>query len=253
MTNRTSTIESPDTDYPMAAIADVHCPFSEKFTVPRQPGLTPSVTSIIKMREPYNKPEAFNGLSLFSHIWVIFRFHQNLANGWRAQVRPPRLGGNEKLGVFATRSSFRPNGLGMSVVRLNKIHVDGQNIELHVAGLDVVNNTPVYDIKPYISYSDSVPDAGSGFAPDPPKTVAVDLTPEAMQQLKKLSTSSDLIAIQIRETLSQDPRPAYRKNKILDENIYGVAFSGLNFKWRFIDDQIFVFDIVKISDTNTMN
>lgn len=253
MTKKTPNSDTLPTEYPLEVIAEVHCPFDEKFTVPRQPGLTPSVTSILKMREPFNKPEAFNGLNQFSHIWVVFRFHQNLASGWRPQVRPPRLGGNQKLGVFATRSSFRPNGLGMSVVKLNKIHTHGQDIELHVAGLDVIDGTPVYDIKPYVSYSDSIPDAESGFAPDSPEIVAVEITAEAIKQLKGLSTSPDLVATQIKETLSQDPRPAYRKSKTLDENTYGVAFSGLNFKWRYIDDKIDIFDIVKISNSNTMN
>lgn len=232
--------------FPIHAIGKVISPFHEKFAVPRQPGLTPSVISEIHVKEPYGTKQAFEGLEAFSHIWLIFSFHQNKEQGWKAQVRPPRLGGNEKLGVFATRSSFRPNGLGMSVVKLIDIRFNRASTVLSVTGLDVVDGTPVIDIKPYIAYTDAIADAGSGFAQAPPDTIEVVFTKQATGQLEKLSMEPELRQQQIAEALAQDPRPAYRKRKKQDDNEYGVGFAGMNFKWRLENHKIYVFAVTKI-------
>ena len=246
--SQTETSPGIDTEFPTQAIAIVKSPFTEKFSVPRQPSLTPSVISTIKMLAPFNNSDAFIGIEEFSHIWVMFRFHQNLEQGWKPQVRPPRLGGNKKLGVFATRSSFRPNGFGLSAVKLLDITSAQNDVQLLVSGLDVVNGTPVYDIKPYIAYTDAIPEANSGFAAAPPKTIAVEFTEDANNKLNLLATAPELTRKQVVESLAQDPRPAYRKSKPLDKNEYGVAFAGLNFKWRIKDNKICVFAV-----SNTMN
>lgn len=230
-------------NFPVEPIGKVVAPFTEKFAVPRQSNLTPSVLSQIIIHPPYGVPEAFAGIEEFSHIWLLFRFHQNLEQGWRAQVRPPRLGGNKKRGVFATRSSFRPNGFGMSVVPLISVESDAQQVVLNVSGLDLVNDTPVYDIKPYIPYADALPEARGGFADERPATLAVCVTPAAAQQLQQLSNNASALTQQVIEVLAQDPRPAYRKLADQDTNHYGTHFGGFNFRWHVQGDTIEIFEI----------
>ena len=227
------------------AIAWVASPFKEKFAIPRQPNLAPSVVSQIIVPKPYGTVEAFSGLEEFSHIWLLFRFHQNLTKGWKPQVRPPRLGGNQKMGVFATRSSFRPNALGLSVVPLLEIKCLSDKVTLLVNGLDLVDGTPIYDIKPYIPYVDAIPDASSGFAPDAPDVIDVLFKPEALRQLKTLSNEYRELETQLREVLSQDPRPAYRKQAKHDPHQYGTSFDSFNFRWQVIDNSIEVFEVNK--------
>ena len=227
------------------AIGSIKTPFMEKFAVPRQPNLIPSITSQIIINVPYGVPEAFEGIEQFSHIWVLFRFHQNLDKGWQPRVRPPRLGGNKKIGVFATRSSFRPNGIGMSVAKLLQVDYNNEQTTLTVSGLDVVNDTPVYDIKPYIGYTDAPDNVSSGFAPTPPELIAVEFTPEALAQLNQLSDQASVLQIQLKETLAQDPRPAYRRNKAQDNNEYGVSFAGLNVRWQVRGGKIVVIAVTK--------
>ena len=137
-------------------LGKVESPFKQKFAIPRQPGLAPHAKGIIKIEPPFNQSSAFKGLSEFSHIWVSFVFHETMDKGWKPQVRPPRLGGNDKTGVFATRSTFRPNPLGLSVLKLDKVVLSSTNVELHVSGIDLLDGTPVVDIKPYIPYSDKI-------------------------------------------------------------------------------------------------
>ncbi len=230
-------------NFPIEPIGKVVSPFHEKFAVPRQPNLTPSVISQVVIDQPYGVPEAFAGIEEFSHIWLLFRFHQNLQQGWRAQVRPPRLGGNKKLGVFATRSSFRPNGFGMSVVSLISVEVGSAQVTLNVSGLDLVDGTPIYDIKPYVPYVDSISDAQGGFASETPEIISVCFSETAQQQLEQFSTQPEQLRSQISEVLAQDPRPAYRKQAPEDPNQYGTHFNGLNFRWHVQHGSIEIFEI----------
>lgn len=227
-------------------IAIVKAPFKEKFAIPRQPNLTPSVISKIVVPLPFGTPEAFAGLEDFSHVWLLFRFHHNLEQGWKAQVRPPRLGGNQKKGVFATRSSFRPNGFGMSVVPLLDICHDSNQVVLSVSGLDLVDGTPIYDIKPYIPYVDAIPDANAGFAPEPPEVMKVVFTPIATSQLQALSAVYDALEHQVKEVLAQDPRPAYRKTAKHDPHQYGTRFAEFNFRWQVVNHKIEVFEVLSV-------
>ena len=151
--------------YSFDPIGIVHSPFKEKFGIPRQPGLVPEAKARLEVLPPYDRSEAFCGLEDFSHIWVTFVFHEAICTRWQPTVRPPRLGGNRRIGVFSSRSPFRPNPIGMSVVALEGIsNIEGK-IELQLAGVDLLDGTPVLDIKPYIPYADSLPDARSGFVP----------------------------------------------------------------------------------------
>jgi tRNA (adenine37-N6)-methyltransferase len=188
--------------------------FSEKFGIPRQPGLVPEARAVLTIVPPFNKTEAFRGLHAFSHVWVLFVFHECYQRPWRATVRPPRLGGNRRVGVFASRSGFRPNALGQSVVALLGIERIKGILRLRLGGIDLLEGTPVLDIKPYLPYADAIADAKAGYAPDAPagnkevlfttpaEMACATLDPGRYPDLKKL----------ISGLLAQDPRPAYKGN-----------------------------------------
>lgn len=200
-------------------IAEIKNGFSEKFGIPRQSGLTESVKSVIVFEPEYRVPEAFKGLEEFSHIWLIWQFSEAVRDDWSPTVRPPRLGGNKRLGVFGTRSPFRPNPLGLSCVKLDGIEFSEKlGPLLHVSGADLMNGTPIYDIKPYIPYADCHPDATEGFT--------------GRVERKKLEVSVDTeqlpeaeVLREICEILSEDPRPAYQNDA---DRIYKMSFAGRN-------------------------
>lgn len=211
-------------------IAYVESCFKQKFAIPRQPGLAPNARAIIRLTEQFN-PDAVEGLELSSHIWVQFVFHETLEEGWSPRVRPPRLGGNKKTGVFATRSTHRPNPLGLSVVRLDGIDFS-EGVCLRVSGVDLLDGTPVLDIKPYIPYVDCIPEASNLLAASPPEKLDVQFSGIALQQVTMLQReqNTDLRAL-IEEILCQDPRPAYQE---LDETrTYGVTILDFELKWRY--------------------
>lgn len=207
-------------------IGYLHSPLTQKFGIPRQPNLV-AVQSTIELVAPYHHPDTVLGLSAFSHIWVLWRFHQVMTphgdNEFRPLVRPPRLGGNQKIGVFASRSMFRPNHIGMSVLQLDEVVIDNNHAKLIVSGADMVDGTPILDIKPYITYSDSVPDAQSSYADQPPIAKAVTWTESAAaccQQFKDkgvLAGQDDGI---IEQLIAQDPRPAYHADKQSDKTYH---------------------------------
>ena len=207
----------------------IHSCYQEKFAVPRQPGLAPSAFATLELLPPYNRPEAVEGLEAFSHLWLTFVFHENLEKGWNPRVRPPRLGGNKKTGVFATRSTFRPNGLGLSVVKLEGVDFS-QGVQLKLSGIDLVDGSPVVDIKPYLPWADSLPDAQAAWAPEAPKLLPVAFTPLARQQLTEQPESQRLESL-ISEVLAQDPRPAYQR--AASDRVYGVRLAGLNVKFTY--------------------
>lgn len=198
----------------MEPIAHIRSPFVEKFGVPRQSGLAPHVTCAVEFTPPYRRAEFVRGIESFSHLWLIWGFHCNSpAPSPRATVRPPRLGGNVRMGVFATRSPFRPNSLGLSAVRLLAVEPGPL---LRVSGADMVDGTPIYDIKPYLPYADAIPDAQGGFAAAAPaERLRVELPPQLPAGL-----SQEWLAA-LCETLAQDPRPAYQDDP---ERIYHLSF-----------------------------
>ena len=222
----------------------MHSPYREKFGIPRQPNLV-QVESYIEMQAPYNDVLAFEGIEAFSHLWLIWQFHDNKnqtdahqtlqkqqSPSFRAQVRPPRLGGNQKIGVFATRSMYRPSPIGLSVVRLKCVKKEGKSVRVYVTGSDLLDGTPIVDIKPYIHYSDAVIDAESGYAQDEPKRKSVIWSDRAIEQKQKLLMSEKLSLQTVQEleaVLSLDPRPAYQDD---EARIYGMKFANLDVKFK---------------------
>jgi tRNA (adenine37-N6)-methyltransferase len=219
-------------------IGVIRSPYKEKFAIPRQPSLAKAGVGEIHLLPPYNQREAVRGLEQFSHLWIIFLFHQTQMQGWRPTVRPPRLGGNERIGVFATRSTFRPNPLGLSAVELKDIMVQKGQIILKLGSVDILDGTPVIDIKPYIPYSDSYPDALAGYANDiPTSSLAIHFSNQALTQLDHLQATYPELKKLITEVITQDPRPAYkRKSNQLQH--YGMRLFDVNIHWQVIDNQV---------------
>ncbi len=219
----------------------VQSPFKEKFAIPRQSGLVNEAEGRVVMQTPFDDPLMFAGLEGFSHIWLSFLFHDVIDQGWRARVRPPRLGGNRQVGVFASRSPFRPNHLGLSVVRLLGVD-NGEGVSLRVQGLDLLDGTPVVDIKPYLPYVDSVPHASGGFASGaPPEVLKVVFSVKARAILEHVAEQQ--LELLITRLLALDPRPAYRRRDD-SERVYGMHLKDFNITWRVADGQVNVLDII---------
>lgn len=216
-------------------IGIIHSCFKEKFGIPRQPGLVDAAEARLQLLPPYDREEAVRGLEGFSHVWLIFGFHATAGQGWRPTVRPPRLGGNARVGVFASRSTFRPNPLGLSVVRLAGIDCrDG--VSLTLAGVDLLDQTPIFDIKPYLPYADALPSAQGGFAPENPDTaVSVSFSAQAERQLSRLEAERPRLRQLVCELLAYDPRPAYRSDADASRD-YGVKLYDLDVRWRMLGD-----------------
>ncbi len=226
-------------------IGIIHSPYKEKFAVPRQPGLVADGCGELRLLPPYNQAEAVRGLEQFSHIWVLFIFHQTQNGGWRPTVRPPRLGGNARVGVFATRSTFRPNPIGMSLIELKGIRQQGSEIVLELGSLDLVDGTPVVDIKPYLPFVENIPDARAGFAQDIPLgDMLVNFTIEAEQRLLQEVRNHPNLRRFITQVLAQDPRPAYRKGEQQSRE-FAVHLSEFNVRWRVENGQTDVIAIDK--------
>lgn len=217
----------------MKPIAIIHSDFKEKFGIPRQSRLVKELTAKIEFLPPYNNPDCLRGLDGYSHIWLIWQFSENLNAPFSPTVRPPRLGGNKRMGVFATRSPFRPNPIGLSVVKIEEI--DFKTPSVTVSGADLMDLTPIYDIKPYLPHIDSIPEATGGFAADF-KDYALEVNfPEELLSLIPKEKQKSLIAV-----LSQDPRPSYQNN---EERIYGMNFSGFNISFKVIGDTLIVTEV----------
>ena len=208
----------------MKIIARIHNAFDEKFGVPRQSGLAEEVISTIVFEEEFRAPEALRGIEEFSHLWLIWAFDRAERETWSPTVRPPRLGGNKRVGVFATRSPFRPNAIGLSCVRLLGVEKTPEGHVLKVAGADLVNGTPIYDIKPYLPYADCKPDATGGFTDGTVKrTVEVRFSGEALKQLTEDERR------ELKAVLKEDPRPAYQEDPER-EYVFGFAGKQIHFK-----------------------
>lgn len=224
-------------EYRITPIAYIHNDFHEKFGIPRQSGLAPAVTSVIVFEKPYRAAEAFRGLSSYSHLWLIWQFSEAFDDGFRPTVRPPRLGGNKRMGVFATRSPYRPNRLGLSSVKLEKIlRTEDKGTVLLVSGADLMDGTPIFDIKPYIAYTDSHPEAVSGFAEDFADYVLEVDFPTAL--LERIAPDKQAALFQI---LRGDPRPAYQTE---EERIYKMRFSDYEIHFKVASDILTVLDVL---------
>lgn len=217
----------------MKIIARIRTELPEKFGVPRQSGLVPQLRGRVIFEPEYRNPDAVRGLEDFSHIWLIWQFSRAVREGWSPTVRPPRLGGNRRMGVFATRSPFRPNALGLSSVRLDRVELDpALGPVLHVFGADLMDGTPIFDIKPYLPYTDSHPQAAGGFTDGlahAPLTVECD--PALLEHIPADSREA-LLGV-----LAGDPRPRYQEDP---QRVYGLSFAGRNVKFTVDGDRLTV-------------
>ncbi len=231
------------TDWSFQTIGIIHSPFKQKFGIPRQAGLAQSTPAQLVLVPPFNCPQAVIGLEQFSHLWLSFVFHQSMLKKWQPTVRPPRLGGNKKMGVFATRSPFRANPLGLSVVQLDRIEHQKSGIILHLLGADLMDGTPILDIKPYIRYADCLTNAISGFAETAPSAQKnVIFSDRATNQIKEHPQQG--LKTLIIEILSLDPRPAYQKDNLKRD--YGIQLFDLDIKWHIVDENIEVIELIKL-------
>ncbi len=231
------------TAFTFEQIGVIRSPYKEKFAVPRQPGLVADGGGELHLLPPYNLADAVRGLEGFSHLWLLFVFHQTMEGGWRPTVRPPRLGGNARMGVFATRSTFRPNPVGMSLVELKGIRCQKSQVILDLGSLDLVDGTPIVDIKPYLPFAEALPDAVAGYAQQAPEAdMPVFFTSDVQQQLAGLDKKYPNIARFIQQVLAQDPRPAYRKGEDAGKS-YAVALLDFNVRWRVTEQGSEVFAV----------
>lgn len=224
----------------LKTIAHIQSVYPEKFGIPRQSGLVDAPAQII-FEPQYRIKDAFRGIDGYSHLWIIWKFSKVLRPGWSPLVHPPRLGGNTQMGVFATRSPFRPNPIGLSSVKLDRLEfTDKYGPVLHISGADIMNGTPIYDIKPYLPYTDSHPDAASGFAGKfTDYRLEVDFPPELLRQIPEHIRSAAI------ELLANDPRPAYQNDP---ERIYGTAFADKNIRFTVNNKLLTVIDIEDYSE-----
>ena len=223
----------------MKVIAHIHTDFPTKFGIPRQSGIIASLQGKIVFEPEYRITEAVRGLEDFSYIWLLWEFSKAMRDTWSPTVRPPRLGGNVRKGVFATRSPFRPNPIGLSSVRLERVDIDPKlGPVLYVSGADLMDGTPIYDIKPYIAYTDSHPDAVSGFASTPAEyLLEVDFPEELLQQVSENQRESLI------EILAHDPRPQYQDDP---DRVYGMEFGGMEVKFQVEEMRLKVVEIKKV-------
>lgn len=218
-------------------IGKIHTDFPDKFGLPRQSGVVKSVKGVITFYPPYNQPEAFKGLEGFDYIWILFHFDRAVRPGFNATVKPPRLGGNVSMGVFATRSPFRPNNIGLTCGKIEKIIIGENGPEIHVSGVDMADNTPVIDIKPYLPYADAYPDAKGGFTDN----VSIDIKDVIIPD-EYLEMIPENKVTCLKEVLMQDPRPGYKRE---DNQVYGMFFLNMNVRFKYEENIIKVIDVTR--------
>ena len=239
----------------MPIIGYMCSPFVEKFGIPRQSNLV-NTTSYIKLIAPYDDINAFQAIEQFSHLWLLWQFHANdvkksdnavnKAGIFQPMIRPPRLGGNQKIGVFASRSMYRPSQIGLSVVQLLEIKKVKNELRLYVQGADILDGTPIVDIKPYLAYADAIPDALSGYAPDAPQILQVVWSEEASIQKQKLlneNICTEQIFQELEQVLAQNPKPAYHDDT---QRVYGLSFANLNVKFQISEQSVKIIDMCSL-------
>ena len=223
-------------DVNIQVIARMHSDFATKFGIPRQSGLVDELCSTIVFEPEFRNPDALRGIEDFSHLWIIWQFSEAVRQGWSPTVRPPRLGGNTRMGVFATRSPFRPNNLGLSSVKLLGVeHTEKYGTVLHVGGADLMNGTPIFDIKPYIAYGDSHPDAKGGFTDTAGEFLLKVNFPEELLRVLPEEKRSAAVGV-----LSHDPRPSYQRKA---GRIYGLIFAGFDIRFTVEEDTLTVTEV----------
>ncbi len=231
--------------YQLTPVGYIKSPYKQKFAIPRQPGLIPEARGELILHPPYSDDTIIRGLDSFSHLWLVFIFHETAEKGWSPMVRPPRLGGNARKGVFATRATFRPNPLGLSVVSFEGSERKGDQLILHLGGIDLLDGTPVLDIKPYLPYADALPQAAGGFADAAPETaMTVSFSEQATgfcQQQRQYPHLQQFIE----KVLKQDPRPPYKKQRQTEQQ-YGMTLYHYNIKWTVHGEHNHVTEIIQL-------
>lgn len=233
--------------YTFDSIAVIRTPFRQRFGIPRQPGLVPEAKGIIKFKNDPDFQHALKGMEQFSHLWIVFVFHSHGGNKWKPTIRPPRLGGKEKMGVLASRSPHRPNPIGLSVCGIEKIDLSASGgAEIHVTGVDLLDGTPILDVKPYIPYADAVPEANPGWAHEEIKKTPVRFEPNALNQLQEIEAHGEKnLKALIEQLLSIDPRPGFQRRELPPEaehaqgKDFGLLVKEWDVHWK-IEDQTFV-------------
>ncbi len=219
-------------------IARIQTDFKTKFGIPRQSGLVQEVKGKIIFEPDYRNADAVRGIEDFTHIWLIWQFSEAVREQWSPTARPPRLGGNKRMGVFATRSPFRPNAIGLSCVRLEKVEYTQSNGPvLHVSGVDLMDGTPIYDIKPYLPYADCHPEAVGGFASTPKEATLQVVDPNNLLSNLCEEKRTALVGV-----LSQDPRPTYQNDP---KRVYGMCFGGYEVKFRVVESKLWIEDVLE--------
>ena len=226
------------TPFTFEPVAHIRTDLTSKFGLPRQSGLVPELSGRIEFVPAFRQPEAIRELDTFSHIWLLWVFSEAVREGWSATVRPPRLGGNQSVGVFASRSPFRPNAIGLSCVKLEDIEVDGtRGPVISISGVDLMDGTPILDIKPYVPYADAIPDAAAGFTATARPVLSV-ADPHGLLGV----IDPDKVAA-LRGVLAQDPRPSYQRDS---DRVYGFPFAGWNIRFRVKGNVANVVDVVRL-------
>ena len=226
-------------DVNIQVIARMHSDFATKFGIPRQSGLVEELRSTIVFEPEFRNPDALRGIEEFSHLWIIWQFSEAVRQGWSPTVRPPRLGGNTRMGVFATRSPFRPNNLGLSSVKLLSVeHTAEFGTVLHVGGADLMDGTPIFDIKPYIPYGDCHPEASGGFTDRAGEFLLQVEFPEDLLQILPVEKQEAALAV-----LSHDPRPSYQRKP---DRVYGLTFAGFDIRFHVKGEVLTVVEVNKV-------
>jgi tRNA (adenine37-N6)-methyltransferase len=238
------------------AIGMMRTPFTQRFGIPRQPGLVPEARGVIKLNRNPDFQHALKSLETFSHIWVIFVFHAHGGNKWKPSIRPPRLGGKIKVGVLSSRSPHRPNPIGLSVVKLDSIDLNAKGgAEIHVSGVDLLDGTPILDIKPYLPYADSVPDADAGWAAETIQRTPVLFESNALEKIK-YAESHDPAAVGLQDLIEQlltiDPRPGFQRRELPPDadhsqgKDFGLLVKNYDVHWKIEKQMFVVFDLIEI-------
>jgi tRNA-Thr(GGU) m(6)t(6)A37 methyltransferase TsaA len=233
-------------DFAVRAVGIVRTPFHERFGIPRQPGLVPDARGRLELSPPWSRPEAVAGLDGFSHLWLLFWFHANPDTEPSLTVRPPRLGGNLRVGVFASRSPFRPNPIGLSAVRLEGIEQAESGTVLHLRGVDLLDGTPVLDVKPYVPYADIVADAREGFAEKAIERLPVRFADAARRALRRREDAAEVESV-VAAVLSLDPRPGYRRDEPDSERVLGMRLYDFDLRWRVVGGAVEVLDLAPLA------
>lgn len=237
------------TPLPLDPIGFIRSCYRQKFGIPRQPRFTTADESELELIAPYNQEAAVRGLDGFSHIWLQFVFHQTRDEGWRPTVRPPKLGGKKRVGVFATRSTHRPNPIGLSVVRLKEVVIAPKRVVLKLGSSDLIDGTPVLDIKPYLPYADSIPEATESYTATPPPLMEVRFSERALRECAEYQARTGRpIQTLISEVLAQDPRPSYLARR--QERRHGVHLWDLNVVWRSEEGHFLVTHLEPIDESS---